>query len=225
MTVRVVLADDQTLVRSGFGALLGNADDIEVVGEAADGAEAVATTRAERPDVVLMDVRMPGMDGLQAARAITSDRGLADVRVVMLTTFDHDEYVFEALHAGASGFLLKDVEPHDLRQAVRVVAAGEALLSPAVTRRLIAEFVSLPGRRRHPPAALAELTPREREVMTLVAAGMSNEEIAERLVISTATTKTHVSRVLLKLDARDRAQLVVIAYESGLVRPAGGGAR
>jgi DNA-binding NarL/FixJ family response regulator len=216
--IRVLLADDQTLVRSGFRVLLERADDIEVVGETATGADAVARARADRPDVVLMDIRMPGMDGLEATRRIAGDRELATVRVIILTTFDLDEYVFEALHAGASGFLLKDVEPDALREAVRIVAGGEALLSPSVTRRLIEEFTSQPGRSRAQPPALAELTDREREVMELVAAGLSNDEIAAKLVISPATAKTHVSRILMKLAARDRAQLVVLAYESGLVR-------
>jgi DNA-binding NarL/FixJ family response regulator len=216
--IRVLLADDQTLVRSGFRVLLERADGIEVAGEASDGAEAVARARAERPDVVLMDIRMPGMDGLAATREIVADPALAGVRVIMLTTFDSDEYIFEALQAGAAGFLLKDVEPDDLRDAVRVVAGGEALLSPSVTRRLIAEFVSQPGRQRRPPPELDELTEREREVMALIAAGLTNDEIAAKLVISPATAKTHVSRILLKLGARDRAQLVVMAYESGLVR-------
>jgi DNA-binding NarL/FixJ family response regulator len=215
--IRVALADDQTLVRSGFRVLLERAGDIEVVGEAADGAEALALVRAERPDVVLMDIRMPAVDGLEATRRIAADPALAGVRVVMLTTFDHDEYVFEALHAGAAGFLLKDVDADELRDAVRVVAAGDALLSPSVTRRLISEFVSRPRSRRSPPPELGELTEREREVLALVAAGLTNDEIAARLVISPATAKTHVSRILLKLGARDRAQLVVIAYESGLV--------
>jgi DNA-binding NarL/FixJ family response regulator len=223
MSVRVLLADDQTLVRSGFRVLLERGDGIEVVGEAADGAAALARARADRPDVVLMDIRMPVMDGLEAARRIAADRDLAGVRVIMLTTFDLDEYVFEALHAGASGFLLKDVEADDLRAAVRIVAGGEALLSPSVTRRLIAEFVSRPDHRRRAPVALEELTERELEVMGLVAEGLTNEEIAKRLVISPATAKTHVSRILLKLGARDRAQLVVMAYESGLVKA--GGAR
>jgi DNA-binding NarL/FixJ family response regulator len=218
VSVRVLLADDQTLVRSGFRVLLERADDIEVVGEAADGEEALRRVSADRPDVVLMDIRMPVLDGLTATRRIMSDRALAGVRVVMLTTFDLDEYVFEALHAGASGFLLKDIEPDDLRAAVRVVARGEALLSPRVTRRLIAEFVSRPDRARHLPEELEELTDREREVLVLVAEGLSNAEVAGRLVISPATAKTHVSRILLKLGARDRAQLVVIAYESGLIR-------
>ena len=220
MSIRVLLADDQTLVRSGFRALLERAEDIEVVAEAADGSEAVERARAERPDVVLMDIRMPRVDGLEATRRITADAGLAEVRVIMLTTFELDEYVFEALHAGASGFLLKDVEPDELRDAVRIVAQGEALLSPSVTRRLIREFVAQPGRHRPPPEQLAELTEREREVLALVAQGLSNPEIAERLVISPATAKTHVSRTMMKLHAHDRAQLVVLAYETGLVRPA-----
>jgi DNA-binding NarL/FixJ family response regulator len=220
MSVRVLLADDQTLVRSGFRVLLERAEGVEVVGEVGTGAEAVERALTDRPDVVLMDIRMPGMDGLAATRRIVSDPRLSGVRVIMLTTFDLDEYVFEALEAGASGFLLKDVEPDDLRTAVRVVAGGEALLSPSITRRLIAEFVSQPGRHRQPPAGLEELTDREREVLSLVATGLSNDELAERLVISPATAKTHVSRILLKLGARDRAQLVVIAYESGLVRAA-----
>lgn len=218
MTIRVLLADDQTLVRSGFRALLERAEDIEVVGEAADGAEAVELTRSERPDVVLMDIRMPGVDGLEATRRITTDESLGAVRVIMLTTFELDEYVFEALHAGASGFLLKEVEPEELRAAVRVVAQGEALLSPSVTQRLIREFVAQPSRLRPPPERLAELTEREREVMALVAQGLSNQEIAQRLVISPATAKTHVSRTMMKLHAHDRAQLVVLAYETGLVR-------
>jgi DNA-binding NarL/FixJ family response regulator len=227
VSIRVLLADDQTLVRSGFRELLERTDGIEVVGEVADGAAAVERVRADRPDVVLMDIRMPVMDGLEATRTIAADRDLADVRVIMLTTFDLDEYVFDALHAGASGFLLKDVEPDELRNAVRVVAAGDALLSPSVTRQLISEFVSQPSHGRHTPAELEELTEREREVLALIATGLSNREIAERLIISPATAKTHVSRILLKLDARDRAQLVVIAYQSGLAkaRPRGREAR
>jgi DNA-binding NarL/FixJ family response regulator len=219
VSIRVLLADDQTLVRSGFRELLERADDIDIVGEVSDGAAAVERARADRPDVVLMDIRMPVMDGLDATRTIAADRKLAAVRVIMLTTFDLDEYVFEALHAGASGFLLKDVEPDELRNAVRVVAAGDALLSPSVTRQLISEFVSQPSHDRHSPAELEQLTEREREVLGLIATGLNNREIAERLVISPATAKTHVSRILLKLAARDRAQLVVIAYQSGLVKP------
>jgi DNA-binding NarL/FixJ family response regulator len=218
MSIRVVLADDQTLVRSGFRALLERADDIAAIGEAGDGAEAVERARADRPDVVLMDIRMPGLDGLEATRRITADPSLESVRVVMLTTFELDEYVFEALHAGASGFLLKELEPEELREAVRVVARGDGLLSPSVTRRLIQEFVAQPGRHRPPPNRLEQLTEREREVLGLVALGLSNQEIAERLVISPATAKTHVSRTMMKLHAHDRAQLVVIAYETGLVR-------
>ncbi len=216
-TIRVVLADDQALVRAGFLALLDAQDDIEVVGEAADGDEAVAVTRRERPDVVLMDIRMPGADGLAATRSIGDDPALDAVRVVILTTFELDEYVFEALRAGASGFLVKDTEPTEVLRAVRAVAAGDALLSPSVTRRLIEAFATTAG---DAPVAvdLDLLTNREREVMTLVAGGLSNDEIAERLFVSTATAKTHVNRAMTKLGARDRAQLVVLAYESGLVR-------
>jgi DNA-binding NarL/FixJ family response regulator len=216
--IRVLLADDQALVRAGFRALLDAQDGIEVVGEAADGCEAVEETRALKPDVVLMDIRMPTLDGIAATREIAADPKLADVRIVILTTFELDEYVFDAIRAGAAGFLVKDTKPSDLIEAVRVVAAGEALLSPSVTRRLIGEFAA---RAKEPPrsAVLEELTDREREVMALAAAGLSNEQIADRLVVSSATAKTHVSRAMIKLGARDRAQLVVIAYESGLVRP------
>ncbi|HEY4277731.1 MAG TPA: response regulator transcription factor [Conexibacter sp.] len=219
--VRVVLADDQALVRAGFRMLLDAEEGFAVVGEAADGEEAVAVVREVRPDVVLMDVRMPRLDGLAATRVIAEDPGLADVHVLVLTTFELDEYVFEALRGGASGFLLKDVEPVDLLRAVRVVAAGEALLAPSVTRRMIAEFAAREPAQRPlaSPPQLDALTEREREVVALVAAGLSNHELAERLVISPATAKTHVSRAMGKLDARDRAQLVVLAYESGLVRP------
>jgi DNA-binding NarL/FixJ family response regulator len=219
--IRVVLADDQALVRAGFRALLGAEPDIEVAGEAADGLQAVELVRATRPDVVLMDIRMPGVDGLEATRRIVADPALAGAKVVILTTFELDEYVFEALRTGASGFLVKDTEPVELLRAVRVVAAGEALLSPSVTRRVIGEFAGGGGRGREPvtPRGLEQLTEREREVMVLVAEGLSNDEIAARLVISPATAKTHVSRTMVKLCARDRAQLVVLAYEAGLIRP------
>ena len=219
MTVRVLVADDQALVRAGFVALLGAQEGVDVVGEAADGEQAVELATRLRPDVVLMDIRMPGLDGLAATRRIAAAPELAGVRVVVLTTFELDEYVFEALRAGASGFLVKSTEPADLVRAVRVVAAGEALLSPSVTRRLIAEYAAR-ARPSPPPASeLAALTEREREVLALVAQGLSNEEIAERLVLSRATARTHVSRVLAKVGARDRTQLVVLAYESGVVRP------
>ncbi|HVM52335.1 MAG TPA: response regulator transcription factor [Acidimicrobiales bacterium] len=220
MSVRVVVADDQALVRSGFTMLLDGEPGIDVVGEAANGAEAVALVARERPDVVLMDVRMPVMDGLEATRRITGDPELAETRVVILTTFDLDEYVLEALRAGASGFLLKDTLPVDLIKAVQVVAAGDALISPKITRRLIEEFVNRPDPGVAAPAAVLEqLTEREREVLEAVARGGSNAEIAAQLYVSHATVKTHVSRLLMKLDARDRAQLVMIAYESGLVAP------
>jgi DNA-binding NarL/FixJ family response regulator len=219
--IRVLLADDQGLVRAGFRALLDDAGDIEVVGEAGDGAAAVDLARSTRPDVVLMDIRMPVLDGLEATRRIVADELLAGVRVLVLTTFELDEYVFEALAAGASGFLLKNTDPMELLRAVRVVAEGDALLAPSVTRRLIAEFAAARRQASAPAAAvdLAALTEREREVMALAGAGLSNEEIAERLVVSPATARTHVSRAMVKLGARDRAQLVVFAYESGLVSP------
>jgi DNA-binding NarL/FixJ family response regulator len=216
--VKVLLADDQTLVRAGFRVLLERGRDIEVVGEVADGAAAIEAVRLLRPDVVLMDIRMPVLDGLEATREIVADERLAGVRVVMLTTYELDEYVFEALRVGASGFLLKDVDPADLRQAVRVAASGDALLSPSVTRRLI-EFVAKAAPRRADPERLSLLTDREREVMALVGGGLSNDEIARRLFMSPATAKTHVSRAMAKLGARDRAQLVVLAYETGLVSP------
>jgi DNA-binding NarL/FixJ family response regulator len=218
--IRVVVADDQALVRSGFTVLLGSADDIEVVGEAGDGDEALQVVVHERPDVVLMDIRMPGTDGLEATRRITTDERLTHTRVLILTTFDLDEYVFEALRAGASGFLLKDTLPADLLSAVRVVADGQALLAPAITRRLMEEFVRRPsGRPVEAPPGLDTITERESEVLVAVAHGLSNIEIADTLHMSPATAKTHVSRLLAKLHARDRAQLVMLAYEAGVVVP------
>jgi DNA-binding NarL/FixJ family response regulator len=216
--IRVLIADDQALVRAGFRALLDAQDGIEVVGEAAHGREAVELARALQPDVVLMDIRMPVLDGFAATREISLDGSLDSVRILILTTFELDEYVFEAIRSGAAGFLVKDTKPSDLIEAVRVVAGGDALLSPSVTRRLVEEFAA---RAKEPPSssALAELTEREREVMALAAAGLSNEQIAGRLVVSIATAKTHVSRAMVKLGVRDRAQLVVLAYETGLVRP------
>jgi DNA-binding NarL/FixJ family response regulator len=215
--IKVLLADDQVLVRSGFKALLDAEDDLEVVGEAADGAEAVELARRHQPDVVLMDIRMPNVDGLTATRQITDDAELEDVKVLVLTTFELDEYVYEALRAGASGFLVKHTEPAELIRAVRVVAGGEALLSPGVTRRLIAAFTNTSTAIAEPDSRTAELlTAREREVVALVADGLSNDEIAERWVVSNATVRTHVSRAMTKLNARDRAQLVVFAYRSGL---------
>ena len=217
--IRVLLADDQSLIRAGFRILLESADDIEVVGEAADGAQTVDLALARRADVVLMDIRMPNVDGLEATRRIAADEDLAGVRVIILTTFESDEYVYQAIRAGASGFLVKDSEPAELIQAVRVVARGEALLSPSVTRKLITDIASRPGSPRPTGRELDRLTGREREVMALVAAGLSNDEIAGRLFLSPLTAKTHVSRIMTKLDARDRAQLVVMAYECGLVVP------
>jgi DNA-binding NarL/FixJ family response regulator len=214
----VLLADDQTLVRAGFRSILAHEDGITVVGEASDGDEAVLLARQLRPDVVLMDIRMPRTDGLEATRAIVRDPELADVRVVILTTFDLDDYVYGALRAGAAGFLVKDTEPVELIHAVRVVARGDALIAPAVTRRLIAEFAARVARPAPDPRVTA-LSDREREVMTLVAEGLSNDEIAARLSLSPATAKTHVSRTMTKAGVRDRAQLVVLAYESGLVTP------
>jgi DNA-binding NarL/FixJ family response regulator len=216
--IGVLLADDQLLVRAGFRALLDAQDDIEVVGEAGDGEEAVRKALELSPDVVLMDIRMPKLDGLAATRQIAADDSLAGTRVVILTTFGLDEYIFEAIRSGASGFLVKDTEPDELIQAVRVVAGGDALLSPAVTRSLIEEFAARTQEPR-PSADLERLTDREREVMALAAEGLSNDEIAHRLFVSPATAKTHVSRAMVKLGARDRAQLVVMAYESGLVAP------
>ncbi|MGP4010590.1 response regulator [Streptomyces sp. NPDC002814] len=216
--IRVLLVDDHWLVRAGFRSVLEDEDDIEVVGEAADGQAAVSACRELKPDVVLMDIRMPGMDGLEASQVITEDEQLAAVKVVILTTFDLDDYVYGALRAGATGFLVKDTEPEELLHAVRVAARGDALISPSVTRRLIAEFA---GRVKgpQPDPRLDVLTDREREVMQLVAAGLTNDEIAERLVLQPSTAKTHVSRILMKLGARDRSQVVVLAYESGMVSP------
>lgn len=214
--IRILLADDQALVRAGFRALLDAEDDMQVVGEAADGDDAVRLATRLIPDVVLMDIRMPRCDGLEATRRIVADERLAQVKIIILTTFDLDEYIFEALRMGASGFLVKDIEPIDLIRGIQAVARGDGLLSPGVTRRLIAEFATLTSK-TGPIPNLAALTEREREVMALVAGGLSNDEIAERLVVSPATAKTHVSRAMVKLGARDRAQLVVFAYESGLV--------
>jgi DNA-binding NarL/FixJ family response regulator len=217
--ISVLLADDQALVRAGFRVLIEGEDDLHVLGEASTGKAAVDMARAQRPDLVLMDIRMPVMDGIDATRQIAADPALAAVRVLILTTFESDEYVFEALRAGASGFLVKDTEPAQLLQAIRVIAGGEALLSPSVTRRLISDYARRPQLSDARIAQLDELTAREREVMTLVAHGLSNDEIARQLVVSPTTAKTHVSRTMLKLRARDRAQLVVIAYQTGLVTP------
>ena len=216
--ITVLLADDQELVRRGFAALIDAEDDLRVVGHATDGTEAVASARATRPDVVLMDVRMPGLDGIAATRTLTDDPSLATTKILMLTTFDLDEYVYDALRAGASGFLLKDTEPERLLDAIRVLASGDALLAPSITRRLIADFAARPvpaGR----SVELDRLTRREREVLCAVGEGLTNREIAGRLNISPLTAKTHVSRILAKLGARDRVQLVVLAYETGLVTP------
>jgi len=220
MTIRVVIADDQALIRAGFRVLVDGADDLLVVGEAVDGEQAVALAKSERADVVLMDIRMPGLDGLEATRRISADEDLAGVKVLVLTTFELDEYVYLALRAGASGFLGKGVDPDELLAAIRLVAAGESLLSPAATRSLIVSFLSQPSRVAvaGAPSQLERLTDREREIVALVAEGLTNDEIAERLVISPMTVKTHVNRSMTKLDLRDRAQLVVAAYQSGLVR-------
>jgi DNA-binding NarL/FixJ family response regulator len=220
MPIRVLLADDQALIRAGFRVLVESAPDLEVVGEAATGTEAVEMARSSRADVVLMDIRMPEMDGLEATRRITADEDLAGVRVLILTTFEIDEYVFGALRAGASGFLGKGVEPAELQDAIRLVAGGDALLSPAATKGLIARFLAQP--QPGPlatPARLDVLTERERQVLSLVAMGLSNDDISERLYVSPLTAKTHINRTMTKLGARDRAQLVVLAYQSGLVRP------
>jgi DNA-binding NarL/FixJ family response regulator len=216
--IRVALADDQELVRAGFAALLDAEDDIEMVGEAADGQQAVRIAMQRRPDVLLMDIRMPVLDGIEATRRIAASPDLAGVHVVILTTFELDEYVFEGLRAGAAGFLVKDTDAAELIRAVRVVAGGGALLAPTVTRRLIAEFASR-SREALPPPGLDELTPREREVVVLIALGLSNEEIARKIYVSPSTAKTHAARAMTKLQARDRAQLVVYAYQAGLVRP------
>jgi DNA-binding NarL/FixJ family response regulator len=220
VTIRVLITDDQALVRGGFRLLVDAAPDMSVVGEAGDGNAAVAMCRERRPDVVLMDIRMPGLDGIEATRRITNDVETANCRILILTTFDLDEYVFAALRAGASGFLLKDTSPEELLAAIRVIAAGDALLSPKVTRHLIEEFTRHPEQKPPVPAAVEVLTEREQEVLLEVARGLTNTEIAEQLHMSPATAKTHVSRLLSKLNARDRAQLVIIAYESGLVTPA-----
>jgi len=215
--IRVVVVDDQALVRGGFRVLVDSAPDLTVVGEASDGAQAVDLALAERPDVILMDIRMPSMDGLEATRRILAADTAQLIRILILTTFDLDEYVFAALKAGASGFLLKDTPPAALLAGIRTVAAGDALLSPSITRHLIEEYVRHPQHPTKPPAQLESLTDREVEVLSLVAKGWSNAEIAERLYVTPATAKTHLSRLLLKLDARDRAQLIVLAYETGLV--------
>jgi len=220
--IRVLLADDQALIRAGFRMLLNATEDIEVVGEAGDGAEAVALAASTRADVVLMDIRMPGVDGLEATRRIAAADDLAGVRVLILTTYEADDYVYQALRAGAAGFLIKDTEPADLVQAVRIVAAGEALLSPRITRRLIADIAARPEPRSG-EYRIDALTGREREVLVLVANGLSNEDIAARLFLSPLTAKTHVSRIMTKLDAHDRAQLVIAAYETGLITPGGRG--
>ena len=217
--INVLLADDQDLVRLGLSALIGSEDDMRVVGEAADGLAAVAVARETHPDVVLMDVRMPGIDGIEATRRLTADATMSGTRVIVLTTFELDEYVFDALRHGASGFLTKDTKPAEMLRAIRLVAEGEALLSPSVTRRVVREFATRPSRARKPHPRLDTLTDRETEVVALVGEGLSNEEIAGRLVVSPATARTHVSRAMVKLGARDRAQLVVFAYQSGLVDP------
>lgn len=217
--IRVLLADDQALIRAGFRMLLNSVDDIEVVGEATDGGQAVSMALTTRADVVLMDIRMPGVDGLEATRRIAASEDLAGVRVLILTTFDADDYVYQALRAGASGFVVKDTEPADLLGAIRIVARGDALLSPGITRRLIADIAARPT--AYGSYRVDQLTDREREVLTLVGGGLSNDEIAAKLYLSPLTAKTHVSRIMTKLDARDRAQLVVAAYETGLVTPGG----
>jgi DNA-binding NarL/FixJ family response regulator len=217
MTIGVLVADDQAMVRAGFRVLIESEPDLVVLGEAEDGTRAVALARQHEPDVILMDVRMPVMDGLEATRLITATATENGPRVLILTTFDLDEYVFAALRAGASGFILKDRPPEELLNAIRIIAAGDALLAPSITKKLIARFASQPDPLRAPPQSLSQLTTREREVLILIAKGLSNSEIADQLVMSLLTAKTHVSRILAKLGARDRAQLVVLAYETGLV--------
>jgi DNA-binding NarL/FixJ family response regulator len=219
VTVRVGVADDQPLIRTGLRSMMGHASGLALVGEAANGEQAVELARRERPDVLLMDIRMPVLDGIEATRRITADAHLAGVRVVVLTTFDVDDYVHAAIRAGASGFLLKDAPPEEIINGVRVVARGDALLAPSVTRRIIEELAARPDPDRPPPPQLGMLTDREREVLALVGRGLSNAEIGARLFVSPATAKTHVSHVMTKLDARDRSRLVVIAYESGLIHP------
>ena len=217
--IRVLVADDQALVRGSFGLLVDTAPDLEVIGEAATGGEAVEIATLKKPDVVLMDIRMPVMDGVAATQQITGSPDTAAVRVLILTTFDLDDYVYAALRAGASGFMLKDTPPADLLTAIHVIAAGDALLAPKVTRRLIAEFARRPQPSQQPNTTLDGVTDREREVLTLIGRGLSNDEIARALHVTMATTKTHVSRLLAKLGARDRAQLVIAAYETGLIQP------
>ena len=222
MTIRLLIVDDQALLRAGFRMILGGEPDFDVVGEAEDGLRAIDAASRLAPDVILMDIRMPSLDGLEATRRLLTGRPAdGPPRVIILTTFDLDEYVYEALRAGASGFLLKDTPPDQLTAAIRVVAAGDALIAPSVTRRLIAEFAARPTRPASPPAGLADLTPRELEVLRLVARGRSNAEIAADLVVSSTTVKGHVARILMKLEVRDRVQAVVLAYESGLVQPGG----
>ncbi|MFL6052357.1 MAG: response regulator [Actinoallomurus sp.] len=219
MTIRVLLADDQTTVRAGFRMLIDSTEDMHVVAEAADGARAVEMARATVPDVVLMDIRMPGMDGIEATRRITSDPALCHVHVLILTTFEHDDYIFGALRAGAAGFLLKDTDPDDLLEAIRVVASGEALLGRGLTRRVIKEFVAQPEQPEPGGKDIDVLSDREREVLVQIAFGLTNEEIAANLHLSPATAKTYVHRIMTKLHARDRVQLVIFAYDKGLVRP------
>jgi DNA-binding NarL/FixJ family response regulator len=219
MSIRILIADDQSLVRTGFRMILDAEPDLDVVGEAVDGREAVDKARAAKPDVILMDIRMPDLDGIEATRRIVADGGEAAPKILMLTTFDLNEYVYEALRAGASGFLLKDVPAEQLADGVRVVAAGEALLAPSVTRRLLSEFAQVRPRDAAPPPAFEDLTPRELEVFRLIARGLSNAEVAQELIVSETTVKTHVARVLMKLGLRDRIQAVVLAYESGIIQP------